>query len=338
LIAFLAAAVLMSTMTGCAKRGLVKINGEKVSKDDFYARLERVTVQMPQGAQPAGRYVIQQIITEKLVQQLAKEHNVAPTDAQINKKIEFAKKQSGGDLRKVLAQRGMTLDDLKHQIALEQSFINVVTKGAKIPDADVQKAYNDALKAPNSPFVRPENVFVSAILTNTKAKADKAYSLLTGGQDFGTVAMQMSDEPTFRQNQGKLNWVAKNDQRVPAPIRNAAFVLAIGKFSKPILVTGKWLIVRADQKRPAKITQLAEVKDMMAEQMAVKKGSVGNKMQKEMAAFIKKSDIVVNAERYRDIPEQLKRSSAGPTPVPGGAAPSSGAPGPQATTPAKPKK
>lgn len=310
IIALLALAVLVTALTGCGRKGLIRVNGEKISKDEFYARLERVTVQTPQGPKPAGRYVIEQIISEKLIQQLAKDKEVEPTEAQINSKIGFYKAQGGGDFAKTLRQRGLSMDDLKRQVGLEQAFVNVFTRGIDIPETDVKKAYDEALAAENSPFKRPEQVMISGIITVDKAQVDKAHKLLTDGQDFSAVAMQINDDPGIRQNQGKLRWIARADETLPKPLRDTAFSLGINKYSSPFKIDNQWLIIKADQKRPEKVMKYAEVKDMIKERMAVAKASQTQQFQKDVEAFTKKAEIAVNAERYKDIPESIKKQAA----------------------------
>ena len=309
-VALLALAILATTLAGCGRRGLIRINGEKISKDDFYANLQKVPVQTQQGPEMAGRYMIKKMISDKLVEQLAKDQGVPPTEAQVNKKIDFFKKQSGGDVRTALAQRGMTLDDLKRQTTVQQSMINVVSKGISIPDDKVKKAYNEALNAKNSPFIRPEGTKISGIICKDKAKADKAYKLLSEGTDFGTVAMQYSESPSGKQSQGILGWVSKGMQGVPPEVSNTAFSLQVGKFSKPFHVTGTWVILKADQRRPKKITTYDEVKDMIREQLAIREGSKKKTFADAMIRFTKKADIVINDAQYKDIADTIKKEAA----------------------------
>ena len=258
----------------------------------------------------AGNYVIKQIINEKLVQQLAEEKGKAPTEEQINKKLEFIKKESGGNLQKVLAQNGMTMEDLKRKVTIEQSFVNVASIGVNITEAEVKKTYEDTLNAKNSPFKRPEQVRISAIIVNSKAKIDKAYKMLNEGNDFGSVAMQLSDSPAAKANQGILGPVSKNMDAVPLIVRTTAFSLEKGKYSKPVLVGKEWMIIKADQKLEAKTQKYADVKDMIKEQLAVRKGLADNKYAKELANFVKAADIKVNAERYKSIPDAIKKETA----------------------------
>lgn len=298
---------LVFTLTGCGRKGLVRVNGEKVSKDEFYVRLEKVPVQTQQGPKPAGRYVIEQIISEKLVEQLAKDKNVVPTEAQINNKINFIKKQSGGDLRKLLASRGMTLEDMKRQIALQQAFSNLFTRTVKVSDSEIKAEYDKALAAKDSPFKRPEQVLVSAVVANSKEKIEKAHKMLTEGQEFGPVAMQMSDMQGAKESQGRLDWFSRTDTRMPQEAISAVFAQAPGKFTAPMKFDEQWVILKTDQKRPAKVTAYNEVKEMLKEQIAMSKAAKDDTFRKDMQAFAKKSDIVVNAERYKDIPESIKK-------------------------------
>ncbi|MCL5103531.1 MAG: peptidyl-prolyl cis-trans isomerase [Armatimonadetes bacterium] len=310
LVALLALAVLVSTLAGCGRKGLVRVNGEKVMKEEFYSRLEMVPVQTPRGVQPAGQYVMEQIIGEMLVQQLAKKEGVATTEAQVNKKIEAARKQSEGNLAKALQRQGLTMEDFKKKVASEQALINIITKGVNISDAEVKKAYDQALAAKNSPLKRPEQVMISAIITAKKDKVDKAYKLLSDGTAFGTVAMKMSEAPGAKETQGKLNWLAKENSQIPKPIRDTAFSLPTGSFSKPFQAAGGWVILRTDQKRPPKTTSFDEVKDMIKEQLALRQGSMNGKFRDQLRDFTKKADITINYDRYKNLPSVIKKQAA----------------------------
>ncbi|MEN6358431.1 MAG: lipoprotein [Armatimonadota bacterium] len=309
LIAIVLLAILTTLLAGCGRKGLVKVNGEKVSKDEFYSRLEQVPVQTQQGTKMAGQYVIEQIIGEKLVQGLAKKEGVAPTEDQIEKKITAIKKESGGDLAKVLAQRGMTMDDLKKQLTIQQALVNVVSKGVTVPDADVKKAYEQALAAKNSPFKRPAQVFMSVIVSSDKNAVDKAYKMISDGTDFNTVAMQTNDIPVLKQSQGKLGWVSRDDTMFGTQVRKYAFSLDIGKTTKPFKDDNKWVILRAERKRPQRIQKYNDVKDMIREQIAVAKGSQTGTFREDLQKFTKESDIVVNAERYKGIVDNIKKEA-----------------------------
>ena len=289
---------------GCGKRAtIVSINGDKVAEKEFYARLEAVPVQSPGGQTRAGRYVIQQIIEQKLILQLAEERGVAPTDEQITKRMQRLRNRTG-KVRKDEQYK----QDLRHR----QAYINLVTKGIEIKDSDVKNAYDEALKADPSPFKRPEQVFISQIVTSTKEKIDRAYKLLSDGTDFGTVAMQLSDDAAGARSEGKRDWISRDGQ--PKIFAEKAFSLGMGKYTKPFKVSEgdqvAWVIVRADKERPAKLWKYAEVKDEIRERMAELQGLRKGTLLRELEQFKRKADIQVKAERYKDVPKEMKKQAA----------------------------
>lgn len=311
LIALLGLAVVTTTLTGCGRRGVVKVNGDKVSKDEFYERLQQVPVQTAQGTETAGQYVIQQLINEKLVQQLAKKEGVSPTEDQVNKKLETLKKQNGTGFANALAARGMTIDQFKKQLTTEQCLINIVTKGVTVPDDQVKKAYDQALAAKNSPFKRPEQTMISMILTKDKAGIDKAYSLLNGGGVFEEVVKTQSQDSVTKPNNGQVPLpITKDDSRVPPELRQMSFATPVGKFSKPFNVKGSWVIIKVNQRRPSRTQGYDDVKDFIKEQLAMRDGARKNNFNKELADYAKTSSISVNIQKYKGIPDFIKKQAA----------------------------
>jgi len=318
LIALLALAVFVLVLSGCGRRGLINVNGEKISKDEFYQRLEMVPVQKVEGgrvvAVPAGQYVMEQMIQEKLVQQLAKKEGVTPTDAQLSKKLTYAKKAAAGAFRQQLAQQGMSEEDWKKQQAIKQSAVNLMSKGITVTDAEALAAYNQIQKAPSSPFKRPAAVRISVILDKDQAKAEKAYKLLQSGQEFSSVAMQLSEDKNTAPAGGQVGWLSMDMNNVPMAVRTTAFSLDVDKYSSPVHVQSDkdsaWMILKVDAKRPAHVDSFNDVKDIIREEVAVQKGARTSNFAKSMQEFIRDANITINAERYKGIPKMMKDNAS----------------------------
>ena len=311
--AFLMVGAVLILFAGCANKTFLSVNEQKVRKDEFNSRLEKVPVQTRNGTQLAGQYVVEQLINEKIILDFAKNKGVFPTKDQIAKKIEFITKQNPGGLQKLLQAQGMTKEELEKKIEVEQALVNVVTKGVNVSDSDVKKAYDQALKAPNSPFKRPEQVNISVIVGKTKAKIAKAYSELQKGVDFNSTAQSLSDDPTGKMTKGQIGWVSKGMKGLPSLIANAAFAQSPNAYTSPVQ-TGKseWVIVKTHQKRPAKTTQYDEVKDAIKEQIALQKGNQAGAFKEDLKKFIKSSDIKVNSSKYKNIVDMIKKQSEAP--------------------------
>lgn len=320
LIAMLVMAVFVSLLTGCLRKGIVNVNGEKIAKQEFYDRLEMVPVQTVKGGKqvtvPAGQYVIEQIITERLLLQLAKKQGVAATKEQVDAKLNYLKKSTNGNFLNQLRQQGVTKDQWENQMMLQQSVVNLISKDSKVSDADVKKAYDQAVAHNPSPFKRPEQVQISVIVAKSKDKIDKAYKMLQDGQDFGTVAMQLSEDKTSAPNQGMVGWLSMDMQPVPIRVRQISFATPVGKYSAPALVTEKndsgWVIVKINNKRKSTTQAFADVKNLIREQLCVGKAD-RKPFDKMLQQFISDAKITVNAERYKAIPEMMKKTASMPS-------------------------
>lgn len=298
---------------GCRRHRAVEINDKRITNQEFYGRLQRLVFQTQGGPRQAGEHVMRQIIQEQLTRQLAEKEGVAPTEAQIARKIRMAKRNAEGNFRRQLAAQGLSEAEWKEQLTTQQAMINVITKGIKIPESQVRKAYQEGLKLKPSPLIRPEQVRVSVILCNTKEKADKAYKMLTEGQEFGTVCMKLSDDPNAKDTQGAMGWLALNDPRLPEavrPVTQTAFALTPGKFSQPKFIAGGWVIVRADQRRPKMVQKYEDVKLDIEERLKIIEGAKKNDYAKKFAQFIKQSDIRMFSDSYKKLPEIMKKEAA----------------------------
>ncbi len=319
LIVLVALAVVVTTLTGCGRGTVAKVNGEKIRKEEFYSRLQRVQVPTQQGVRLAGEMVMRQMIDEKLMKQLAKEQGVEPTEAQIKKRVDLIKKQSGGRLSTILAQQNVTMQEFEKQQAATQAMVNVVTKGITVPDSEVKGMYSKMLQSPNGGLKRPEQVSVSVIITKDKAKIDKAAELLKSAE-FGTVAAKMSDPEVFtKQSNGKIGWASRDGQiemvtgrkaEFGKEFANKVFAMKTGAISEPMKYGQQWVIFRADQRRKAKTTPYEDVKDMIREQLALQKGSVKGDAARAMQKFAKDADIVLSSQTYKPIGEQIKKDAA----------------------------
>lgn len=304
------AIAVMVSVVGCGKGTIATVGGEKISKADFYKRLENMPVQ----GRPAGLLVLDQMVNERLVQQLAKKMNVDPTDAQISKKMDQAKKQSQGNLKSLLDQRGMTLDDFKADLQAQQAYFNVVTKGIKVSDADTVKYYG---LAKDKVYTTPERVKVAGVICNTQKRIQTASTQLKSGTDFSAVVLNLSEDENSKRQMipGQLGWVWRGQNGVPANLIDVAFKLKKDEISQPfpVVIKGKvanWVILKCMGHEQKKVRPLSEVKDEIRDAIAFAKGQQDPKVQKMILAARKDSKIKIKAEKYKMIektPEDPKK-------------------------------
>lgn len=135
LVFFLA---IVTISAGCAQtksETVATVNGEKITRDELADRLIK----------QSGKEVLDQMITEKLINQEAKKKGINITEAEINKKIEEVKKQFPDEktFQSQLAANNLTLDNLKEQIKL-QLIIEKALKGkVKVTDKEIKSYYEE---------------------------------------------------------------------------------------------------------------------------------------------------------------------------------------------------
>jgi peptidyl-prolyl cis-trans isomerase C len=144
------------------------------------------------------------------------------------------------------------LDYLREK-ALMQEYIE--TSGAKAVSEDaVKKLYDETVKD-----MSPETeVRARHVLVESEDEAKKARERLEKGEDFATVAKEMSKDPGSGQQGGDLGFFTK-EQMVPE-FSEAAFSLEPGKLSAPVKSNFGWHVIKVEEKRERPVPSLDQVR------------------------------------------------------------------------------
>jgi peptidyl-prolyl cis-trans isomerase C len=106
------------------------------------------------------------------------------------------------------------------------------------------------------------------ILVPTREAAEAARErVTTGGEDFGTVAREVSIDSSTAANGGELGWFTR--QEMVAPFADAAFSLPAGQISEPIQTVYGWHIIHVeetDPNRPLTDAQISRLKQAAIDQ------------------------------------------------------------------------
>jgi hypothetical protein len=151
----------------------------------------------------------------------------------------------------------------------------------KVSEADARQWYDENKKE----FEHPELVRASHILIRVPKGADEktvaekktlAQAALVrvtqNGEDFATVAKEVSEEPDAKQSGGDLKFFPK-DRMVPE-FANAAFAMKKGDVSNaPVLTTFGWHVIKVTDRKQAGIMPFDEVKDQVTSYLeGIKRG------------------------------------------------------------------
>jgi len=308
--------ILSSLLTGCG-RTVAKVNGDKISRKEYFRRLENLPVNINGEQRQAGGVVLEQLIQEKLRLQLAEKEDVSPTNEQIDKRVERMRREG---VVSTLKQQGLTDDEIRENARLQQAVFNLLGHGITVTDKEARKFYADN-KA--NAFTTVAGADFGAIVCRSKARIDMARRLLKVKKtQFGSVAMRYGDIEDLRRSQGYMGFLPRDirliqaDRRPPKAIYDAVFALKSGEVGEPMLVGGVWYIIKVYNQRRGEVKSYNSVRDRIKERLALEKAGKRERAKaraKQATAddrfrkHFKESRVRINVRRFVGLWNQMKQ-------------------------------
>jgi parvulin-like peptidyl-prolyl isomerase len=203
---------------------------------------------------------------------------------------------------------------------------NVEAEAAKIADArraQFESRARELYAANRDSYRVAEQVAASHILFDTKNHskeealklAQDARAKIVAGADFNELARQVSDDPTAKQNGGRIDYFEK--QRMDPAFSDAAFGLKnVGDISAPVLSSFGYHVIRLDGRNPARVKSFDEVKDQL---IAEERGRFIDQRREEVVAGIRNDPLsrinqgAVDALVIKIDPEAVKKATEAAT-------------------------
>jgi peptidyl-prolyl cis-trans isomerase D len=188
---------------------------------------------------------------------------------------------------------------------VEVSLAELATK-VHVDDAQL-KAYYDEQKAKTPErFSAPEQRRVRHILfqvadpkddATAKAKAEAALKRAQGGEDFGKLAQELSQDTGSAKNGGDLGWAERS--RYVGPFADAAFGMKEGEIKGPVKTQFGYHILKLDGIQPAAVKTFEQSKsDLDTEYRRAEADKLFNDAQDSLAdAALQNADIDVVARK-----------------------------------------
>jgi peptidyl-prolyl cis-trans isomerase SurA len=243
-------------LAGCHKgpqQGVVAtVDGKPVLQtevDKIYAEQMATNPQKSLSADEAQAkqlQIVQELILDQIVEQRAAKQNLTATDADVDAKVsEMKAPYTEEQFQAKLRSSNLTTDDLKrelrHSLTQTKLLNKEINSRITVTDADVSNYYN----AHKAEFNLAENEYHlaqiivttapapnGANLQNSKASSDaeakkKIQALknrLDAGEDFGTIAMNFSENAQTNSSGGDMGTISESQLR-----SNPGLYIAIGK-------------------------------------------------------------------------------------------------------------
>ena len=289
--------VLLSTVLGCKHSYgpdvVATVNGqpiqrsevEKLYRDNLGNNKEAPSREQAEATQLG---ILKQLVDEEMLQQAAKKMNLVASDEEVDaKQAEMKAPFTQEEWDKRLQALGLTLNELRVQIrrnlTAEKLMNKEVNSRINITDADVTNFYNANKSQFN--FIEPKYNIADIVVTsqptrmqqgvnlqNSKAnndtearrKIEMIHNHLESGEDFATLASNLSENTNDASNGGNMGFVPESSLRSqPPPIFAAISKLQPGQITDviPILAPGAknpvgYAIYKLIEKEPAGQRQL----------------------------------------------------------------------------------
>jgi parvulin-like peptidyl-prolyl isomerase len=305
LISGMALGIVLVSFVGCNKGSssgsgggdmVASINGTPITEQEFlhYMMLKpSVEVLTNKGPVEArvnhslGFQAFTDLVKQKLVLQMAKEQNVEPTDADINKEIAFRMEDNPNFIKGLQAQ-GLDTDMIKQALKVELSQDNLVGKGITVSDADVDQYKKDHPQE----FKQPATIDLEWILVKTPEAKKQVDEQLSHGQRFSIVASQFSEAPGAKENQG--DYPTKIESQVPKEIM--AEVNKVKKLQPTAWLPGsnnsgfaKFYVVNRTPSSDIKMTD--HLKELVKRRIRSQRGSNAREIQTQIMEKVKQSKV-----------------------------------------------
>ena len=176
--------------------------------------------------------------------------------------------------RKLLAEAGSeagyedTVEYGRQITLLREELLQQMYLQAAVDEALTEEALNEAYATYVEDFNAQgggEEVHARHILVNTEEEAQAAIDRLDAGDDFATVAQELSIGPSGPDG-GDLGFFKKEDM-VPE-FSDAAFALQPGEISGPVQSPFGWHVIRVEERRQAEAPPLEQVAGQLSNQIA----------------------------------------------------------------------
>ena len=186
--------------------------------------------------------IVQRLVTEAVVENIAKQLNVTVSDSEVQTKLDAAvKQQFGGNNQKYqdfLKKYGITEDDIKEQVIRPSLLQTKITDKLKAQYPVTDKQIQDYYDKNKATFITPDTRKVHYILAKDKADADAAHQQLSQGKSWAEVAKQYSLDYQPGTPADQVGQLTASKGQVETNFATAGFTdLKTGGLSAPVEVS-----------------------------------------------------------------------------------------------------
>jgi peptidyl-prolyl cis-trans isomerase C len=253
--AFMATTAVAPAQAPASDPVIAKVNGVEIRQSDLNIAEEDIGRDMPANDEAGKRDYLVNYFTDLLLIAKAAEAKKIPDSVEFKQRLAFVRNKTL--METVLAQESKTA----------------------VTEAALRKIYDDATKTMSGQQeVHARHILFRVNDPNdqaaSKAAEDKVKNTIERikkGEDFGTLAKALTEDPSGKQDGGDLGYFTR-DQMVPE-FSEVAFGLEKGQVSAPVKTQFGWHVLKVEDKRTRQPPPFDQVRGEI-EQFASRKAQV----------------------------------------------------------------
>ena len=328
---------------------VLRVNGVEVTKEqlelakrDVRAHLRGKNID----EQTLVRQAVNEVMFGALLADAAREAKLTADDKIVEANLAAGRNQFGGaeGFAKFMKDSGLTEADIRgieQQRALIQRYVETQVRPKVLVSPEAVKQYYDShpTRFKHEAEYKVRTVFVlvpqgsqDTVKEQARKKLDQARARIAGGEDFGKVAGEVSDDPPTKGKGGDMGWVPKG-LLIPE-FEAVVFALKVGQLSDVFASKFGFHLFKVDAQREAGPTPFEEVKESLTAYLVHQQTGVA--LQRIVSDRRQKAKIeVLDASLSAAVaPESAPTQAGGQAGPPGMTAPQT-FPTPAAVTPHK---
>ena len=300
------------SLVGCKSGGgggeiMATVNGETITKDEYISHLERkvqVLVQSQQGpaqvpvAQPLNFQALNDLVNQRLLLQMAKKEGVLPSTGDVAEEMKFQTSKRA-DFVSALTGQGLTLTDISNELLVSLARHNLLSKGIKISDDQV----NAYIKENPKQFENPALVDLTWVVVKNADDKTKVDSDLKTGQTFAIVAKNYTTASS-----GPV-YPSREYDKFPARLKGVVDKLSENSTSDWLQDGNQFVKFHVEKKTaPSKVEIKPWMKTEIARLLAEQKGSAAVDLDKRLLNDRKAATINITKPGLKERFEQLSKT------------------------------
>lgn len=311
----LAAVALAGCKGGGSSEELAVVNGQSIPMSSYFKTMERksrvtavVNPAQMQVDPGSGRVLtqvmvvqvnpslafqaLQECIANEIIRQVAKDEGVFPNEKAVDAEIKLEEERNPNFI-KDLSKDGLSVEQIKSELALRLARLGLQAKGVKISDEEVDKYIKDNPAAFTQPATA-DLLFIQVADEKTRDLADKE---LKEGQMFAVVAQHYSLQPGGKAAGFKfpVRIVSQMSQALQKMVgETREFSATKWVYDDGTKNWVKFYVQRKTKATPVPITNY--LKQMVRRELEKKKGTKANDPDKRVAEKLKTSKIEIKVK------------------------------------------